>query len=141
MKQKQHMGVHMLLTIQMLEEIIKFLHPRTVVLLERIEQLHAPGPLPAALYTLTNSSDADFVTLGGLLSSTDPHRQILAGTMTPAPLVAIHTPLDASAGTSDGDLDSNGQSGIDESMDDEFAAAADSSVSHRDMDQEIQLDA
>jgi hypothetical protein len=96
MKQKQLMTVHILLTIQSLEDIIKFFHPRMLELQERIERLRALGPLPAALYTLTNPSDADFVTLGGLLppptAPTPSHPQTPAGRMTPAPPVAIPTP-------------------------------------------------
>jgi hypothetical protein len=95
MKQKHVMGAHVLVTIQGLEEIINFFKPRLAEFQKLIKQLNVPGPVPAALYALTNPSDADFVTLGGLVpptAPTPPHPQTPAGRVTPAPPVAIPTP-------------------------------------------------
>jgi hypothetical protein len=114
-KQKQFLGVHISLTIQSLKEIIQFFHPRRLELQKQIERLRAPGPLPAALYTLTSPSNTDLVTLGGLVPRTKPapfHSQIPEGNKTAVPPVAVPTPL-----TSEGDHDANDDSDLDELKD------------------------
>jgi hypothetical protein len=133
MKQKQFMTVHILLTNQSMEEITKFLHSRMMEFQERIERLRALEPFPPAVYNLTNPSDADLVTLGGLLPPTAPSS---SHTQTPAATVAVPTPLIPSMDTSHSDFDSGRDSGID----DETAAAADASVGHEPKDRETELE-
>lgn len=90
------MASHIILSIQGLEEVINYLHPRAQDFQDRI---HALGPsIPPALKTLTDPSNEAFSTLGGLLPSAGPvpnqnHPPTpVPGRTTPAPPVAMPTP-------------------------------------------------
>ena len=122
MKQRELMDTHVLFTITGLEDTIRFFQPLRSGFEGRIERLRSMGILPLGLYALTNHSEADFITLGGLLPQFDPspfHPQIPDKRDTATPSAVSPTPLDLSMDTSDSELDADGEFEVDEFEDDE----------------------
>lgn len=96
-KQRQVMPNHVLLSIPTLEDIINFLRPRAMEFQERIRTLPS---IPPALSSLTNPSNEELQTLGGLIAtpaqgppqvSNAPPTPV-PGRTTPAPSMAMPTP-------------------------------------------------
>ena len=94
------MATHVLLSIPVLEDIVKFLQPRAQDFQERIRAFQG---IPA-LYGLTNPSNDDYTTLGGLIPSPAPSGPVPGpgsvqtystpgpGRTTPAPPISMPTP-------------------------------------------------
>jgi hypothetical protein len=67
MKQQHSTGTHVLFTIAGLEETTEFFEPLRLEFEGQIKQMCSMGNSPPGLHALTNHSEADFRTLGGLL--------------------------------------------------------------------------
>jgi hypothetical protein len=132
MKQQELLDTHIFLTTEGLNGIVKFFMPLRIWFEAGIERNRSLGNLPPALHALTDHAETNFVTLGGLLPRTNPtsfHPTIPDGRETAARPVTVPTPLESYANTSDSDIDADGESEVDELMDDgELYADGDSEM-------------